>query len=319
MAEQEKGLYTSPKEDSFKSDKRIKYEHIDEPVLIHHIENRQPTFDEWTEEFIRRRNLREEFESLPEEIDIEIETKDPIIIGPIGDIHGGGKEVDYELLRKDVRFIAAHPSAYTILGGDLIDGFFFNPAQDQQIGSYNEQRMFIRSILEELQGKILCFVEGDHDMWSQKMGPTIYEQIRDTYGIPILRGASRINLRLPEVTYQMVLAHQLPGHSMYNDVHPEMREARFGTQGADIYLGFHTHKKAFHKQMVDMYEGAKEQLYVSSGSYKYSDEYSKKKGWSKQRPEKRGAVFIVLHPFTKRMDAYNRAVEAGSEVERRMK
>jgi hypothetical protein len=302
---------------TFKSDKQIKYEHLNEPTIIHHQTGGQPpSFDGWVDEFSRRRDIRGEFEALPEEIDITIETNTPIIIATIGDIHSGGKEVDYELLREHVRFVAALPNAYAILGGDLIDGYFFNPAQDQQIGSWNEQRMFNRSILDELEGKILFFEEGDHDMWSAKMGPSIYEEIREKYGVPVVRGSSRCNLHLPEVTYKLVSAHQLPGHSMYNDTHPQMREARFGTQGADIYLGFHTHRKSFHKQVVDMYDEAKEQLFISSGAYKYSDEYAKKKGWAQQRAAKRGAVFMVLYPFVKRMDAFNTHIEASSELQK---
>lgn len=315
MAEKENGLYYS--DGTFKTDKQIKYENLDCPVLIQEKSaGRIPTLDEWTEEFSRRRDLRNEFEALPDEIDRTIETNQPIIIATIGDVHAGGKEVDYELLREHVGFVASHPNAYAILGGDLIDGYFFNPAQDQQVGSWNEQRMFNRSVLEELKGKILYFLEGDHDMWSAKMGPTIYNEIQELTGVPILRGSSRCNLHLPDVTYQIVSAHQLPGHSMYNDVHPEMREARFGTQGADIYLGFHTHRKSFHKQVVDMYDEAKEQLFISSGAYKYSDEYAKKKGYAQQRAAKRGAVFMVLYPFVKRMDAFGTHIEAGSELQK---
>jgi hypothetical protein len=317
MPENEGGLYYL--DGSYKSDKQLKYENLDSPVLIREkTKDRAPTLDEWTEEFVRRRELRQEFEALPEEIDITIETNQPIIVATIGDIHGGGTVVDYELLREHVRFVAAHPNAYAILGGDLIDGFFFNPAQDQQLASWNEQRMFSRSVIDELKGKILFFEEGDHDMWSEKMGPTIYNQIREETGIPVVRGSSRCNLHLPDVTYKIVSAHQLPGHSMYNDTHPEMREARFGTQGGDIYIGFHTHRKSFHKQVVDMFDEAKEQLYISSGSYKYSDEYAKKKGWAQQRAAKRGAVFVVLYPFVKRMDAFNSHLEAGSELQKAM-
>lgn len=306
-----RGLYTSSNEASFKSEKVIKYENLGEPTLIRHkTGGRAPTLDEWTEEFIRRRDLREEFEGLPEEITLEIESKEPIIIATLGDIHAGGKELDYELLREDVRFIAAHPNAYAILGGDLIDGFFFNPAQDQQVASWNEQRMFIRSILDELDGKILFFIEGDHDMWAGKMGGTIYDQIRDEFGAEVVRGSTRVNLHLPDVHYKMVAAHQLPGHSIYNDTHPEIRESKFGTQGADIYIGFHTHKKAIHKQVIQTFDECKEQLFVSSGPYKYSDDYSKKKGWGIQGKAKRGSVFIVLYPFVKRMDAYYTRQEA---------
>lgn len=311
----EKGIFTSSSESSFKSDKSIKYEHIDEPILIReNTKGRTPSLDEWTDEFSRRRDLRAEFEELPDEVKVEIETNQPIILALMGDLHAGGQEVDYELLRHDIAFVASHPNAYAIMGGDIIEGLFFNPGQDLQIGSWNEQRMFSFAVLEELEGKILYAECGDHDMWSGKTGTTIYNEMRERFDFPIVRGSSRCTLKLPGVEYKIVSAHQLPGSSMYNDNHPQMREAKFGTQGADIYASFHNHKKSFHKQVVDMYEETKEQLFIASGAYKYSDEYSRKKGWGAQKPAKRGAVFVVLYPETKRMDAYNSAEEAGSVV-----
>jgi len=315
MPEKEPGLYYTSDSDSFKTTKQIQYDHIDEPILIREkTRDRVPTIDEWTEEFARRRDLRSEFEDLPQEINVEIKTNQPIVIATIGDTHTGGTEVDYELLRHDIRFVASHPNAYAVLGGDIIEGLFFNPGQDLQLGSWNEQRMYNLALLDELKNKILWLECGDHDMWSGKTGTTIYNEIRQRYGFPIVRGSSRCNLKLPGVTYKIVSAHQLPGSSMYNDNHPQKREAVFGTQGADIYISFHNHKKAFQKQEVDMYDECKEQLLVASGSYKYADEYSRKKGWGVQRPAKRGGVFIVVYPEVKRMEAYGTAEEAGDII-----
>jgi hypothetical protein len=174
--------------------------------------------------------------------------------------------------------------------------------------------MFSFAVLEELKDKILYAECGDHDMWSGKTGTTIYNEMRERFDFPIVRGSSKCTLKMPGVEYGIVSAHQLPGHSMYNDNHPQMRESRFGTQGADIYLSFHNHKKSFHKQMVDTYKETKEQLFIASGAYKYADEYSRKKGWGSQKPPKRGAVFMVLYPQVKRMDAYNSAEQAGSVI-----
>lgn len=307
---QEQGLYYP--DGSFKSSKQIRYENIDDPTLIREkTAGREPSFYEWVDEFVRRRDLKDEVEGLPDEIDITIETNKPIIIGLIGDPHAGGYEVDYELLAHDVAFISQHPQAYAIMGGDVIEGFFFNPAQNEQIASYNQQRKFNNAMIKEIGiNKILFFEEGDHDMWSSKMGTTIYDELRDSTGIPIVRGSTKTNLHLPEVDYRIISAHQLPGHSMYNDTHPEMRESKFGTQGADIYVGWHTHKKAISKQVIDTVHGCLEQIYISSGPYKYSDEYSRKKGWAKQGAKKRGAVFLVLSPFNKKLNAFYSAEEA---------
>jgi hypothetical protein len=309
---QEQGLYTGPSEDDFKSDKQIKYENLTSPTLIREkVRGRKPSFYEWIDEFARRRDLKDDVEGIQEVVDVKIETNEPIIIGLLGDIHTGGHEVDYELLAHDVAFIAKHPQAYVVGGGDLLDGFFFNPAQDEQIGSYNQQRMFVRSMVEELgYEKFLLLECGDHDMWASKMGATIYDEFRDETGIPVVRGSTKTNIHLPEVTYKMVSAHQLPGHSMYNDTHPENRESKFGTQGADIYVGWHTHQKAIAEQVADLFEEEVRQLFISGGPYKYSDAYAKKKGWSKQRALKRGALWLVLTPFNKNAKAFYTAEEA---------
>jgi hypothetical protein len=305
MPEQE-GLYYP--DGSFKSDKQLRYENLNDPVIIREqTGGRQPSFYEWTDEFIRRRELKNEVEGVPSEIDIKVDTNEPITIALIGDPHIGGFEVDYELLAHDIAFISQHKGGLVIFGGDVIDGFFFNPAQDEQIASFNQQRMFNNSMIKEVQDKILYFEMGDHDMWSGKMGMTIFDEIRDATGIPVVRGSTKVNLQLPEVNYKIVSAHQLPGHSMYNDTHPQNRASKFGTQGGDIYIGWHTHKKAISKQVVDTFDGELEQLYVSNGPYKYSDAYARKKGWSLQGAKKRGCVFLKLYPFEKRMEAFYRA------------
>ena len=312
MPEKGEGLYTSPEESSFKSDKQIKYENLDSPILIREqTRGRKPSFYEWVDEFARRRDLKNNVEGLPEEVNIEIETNKPIIIALLGDIHTGGHEVDYELLAHDIGFIASHPNAYVIGGGDLLEGFFFNPAQDHQIATYNQQRMFVRSMVDEIGHKKILFMEcGDHDMWAERNGSTIYNEFGDETNIPIVRGSTRTRIHLPNVEYKIVSAHCLPGHSIYNKSHPENRESKFGTQGADIYVGWHTHEKALAEQVADQFDEEIRQLYISGGPYKYSDEYAQKKGWSKQRAKRRGAVWLVLTPFTKNAQAFYTAEEA---------
>ena len=305
----EDGLYYP--DGTFKSSKQIRYENLDDPVLLREqAGNRQPTFYEWVDEFARRRDLKDDVEGIPEEIDIRIDTNEPIIIGLIGDPHLGAYEADYELLAHDISFIAKQKNAFVIFGGDVIDGFFFNPAQDEMIASFNQQRQFNNSMIKEVGiDKILYMEMGDHDMWSGKTGVNIFDELRDELRIPIVRGSTKVNLDVSDVRYRIVSAHQLPGHSMYNLTHPENRESKFGTQGGDIYIGWHTHQKAISRQVVNTFEGDLEQVYVSNGAYKYSDSYSKKKGWSKQGEKKRGAVFLRLYPFEKQIDAFYTAEE----------
>lgn len=307
---EQEGLYYP--DGSFKSAKQLRYENIDSPEMIRgKTEGREPTFYEWIDEFIRRRDLKTEVEGIPDELEVSFNTNRPLIWGLVGDIHSGGYEVDYELLAKDVAFIAGHDNAYLIGGGDWTEGFYWNPAQDEAVGSFNEQRKFARSILNELgENKIIALLKGDHDNWASKMGTTIYDEFRDYTDIPIIHGTTRIRVNLPGVQYKVIGGHQLPGSSMYNDTHPENRESKFGIQQADIYIGWHNHKKAISEQVASGFDEDRRQLYIASGAYKYSDEYARKKGWSKQRRLKHGAVWLVLDPLKREAQAFYTSEEA---------
>jgi hypothetical protein len=308
--EQGSGLYYP--DGSFKSDKQIRYEHIDEPTIIRHeLNGRKPNFYEMTDELIRRRDLREEFEAVPSEIDVSFETNEALIFCLLGDIHGMGYQVDYELLKHDVAFVGAHDNAFILGGGDWIEGAFFNPAQDETLAGFNAQRQYAISLVEELgEDKFAAMVMGDHDGWAERTWATLYDEIRDRTNIPIGRGSTRFNFYLPDAHYKLVGAHRLPGHSMYNKTHPENRESKFGTQAADIYVGWHTHEKAKAEQVADVFDEEMRQIFISGGPYKYSDKYSKKLGFSEQRAKKLGAMWLVLSPYRKNAQAFYTAEEA---------
>lgn len=308
--EQEQGLYYP--DGSYKSAKQLQYENIDSPELIREKTNgKEPTFYEWIDEFIRRRDLKTEVEGIPDEIELSFNTNKDIIWGLVGDIHSGGYEVDYELLAHDIAFISSHDNSFLVGGGDWTDSFFFNPAQNEMIASFNQQRKFVNSMIKELgEDKIVALLAGDHDLWAAKTGTTIYDEFRDKYDIPIIHGTTRIRVNLPEVQYKIVGGHQLPGSSMYNDTHPENRESKFGIQQADVYIGWHNHKKAISYQVADGFDEDRKQLFIASGAYKYSDEYARRSGWSKQRSLKHGAVWLVLSPLKKEAQAFYTAEEA---------
>lgn len=77
MPEQEQGLYYP--DGSYKSAKRLQYENIDSPELIREKTNgKEPTFYEWIDEFIRRRDLKTEVEGIPDEIELSFNTNKDI-------------------------------------------------------------------------------------------------------------------------------------------------------------------------------------------------------------------------------------------------
>lgn len=306
---QEDGLVIDSK-GTVKSREQIIYDNM-EKAPLQYKENpyKEVSFDDMINEMIRRRDARREIEDIPDEIELSINTNTPIVLGLFGDQHISGKEVDYETLGRDVNFIASNPKCYTVLGGDIVDGAAFNPAQDDKIASFTEETAMAIKMFDRLGSEsIVAAISGDHCRWSEKGGPTMYQNFVERYRTPLLRGSSLITLKVGDIVYTIVCAHQLQGNSMYNKTHPENRESKFSRQGADIYVGFHNHIKALSQQpMFVTGYGTIMQTFVAGGPYKLTDSYTQKKGFRKKTKgsdEEIGAVWLVLHPYRKEVEAF---------------
>ena len=313
-----KGIYTGPSEDNFKSETDILYEGIDkqEPIVLSGKNESDMTFNDWMGELAHRRDVRMDVEGIPSEGEIEIKSNTPIVVALMGDQHISGFYGDYELLRDHANFIRSCPKAYVVVGGDVIDGAAFNPAQDDKIASFNEETAVARKMLDWLSESMLCACAGDHDMWAGRGGITMYHDFKDRYKRPLFRGSSTLKLKVGETDYKIVMAHRLPGHSMYNKVHGQNRESKFGQQGADVYVGWHNHQKGIAQQVAKQ-AGDEDlmQTFVSPGAYKYSDGYAQKLGFAQQSRKELGAVWLVLHPDRKEVEAYWNMESAKERIE----
>jgi len=316
MPNQQDGLIINPSGE-YKSREQIIYDNTEKtPPQFEGKVYEEISFDEILDEAIHRRDSKMKVEGVPDSVNVEIPSTTPIVIGLFGDPHLDGMYVDYELIREHTREISRNPKFYSIIGGDLVEGAAFNPAQDNKIGSFEEETLFAIKMLDSMRGSMIALNMSDHDCWSEKTGPTIYQTIRERYGVPVLRGSSTIHLKVGDVTYIIVGAHRLPGHSMYNKTHPENRESKFGQQGADVYVGWHTHQKGIAQQVARQANGDDLlQVFVSSGPYQYSSKYAQKLGFGQQREKELGAVWLVLHPYRKEVEAFWSMESAKERIE----
>ena len=169
MTEKEVGLYTSSREDSFKE-------------LVPEIESPQAkiTFtspeglkaEQWFEEEERRQQTRAESEDVYDYAKIEFTSDRPVCIGFTGDWHLGGT-IDIDMLKRDVDLMANHPLVSgVILTGDLTDSANFNPAEDEDYLSLEEQRAWMVSVMDMIgKERILAMWKGNHDhKWERKNG-----------------------------------------------------------------------------------------------------------------------------------------------------
>lgn len=287
-----------------------------EQSVIHHtpIHQSPDSFDWWHERAMSAQEARQEALGIPEHVEIEIKTQRPVIIGLVGDVHAGGEDVDYELFYKDVQFLKQHPLSYVMLLGDLTDSFFFVPAVHKALLNLEEQYGYMKSAVRELKGKILVSWAGNHDMWASRMGPTLYEEWTKENG-HYLEGLSFVSLKVGDQEYKISGSHKHNGFSIYNHAHPSLRMKRDGSEGGDIYITAHKHKKAYVTQYQNMYGGkALQQHFLSLGTYKSTDDYSRGSGFVRQKRNQMGATFVVLHPDRKQVEVLHTREEAGERV-----
>jgi len=302
------GIYTGAREDSFKSEREIKlgaiengtWEWDDREDLI---AKANRSFEKWQSEVLRRKGARSELGGIPELQEIEFNGREPVTLALIGDVHAGADNCDYELFGATVELVKNHPNVKAVLMGDLIDAFFWNNALQGDMLNHSEQMMYMQSALQAMEGQIVGAFQGNHERWAEKstISPLYYKWI-ETYGTPYFEGKGVLGINFPKVRYTLTGSHRFPGHSMYNDNHPQMREARFGEQGLDIYVSAHTHKKSYHSQFVNVAGTRLQQHYINVGTFKGHDGYGADKGYDPFKDDQLGAVFITLDPSKRDVD-----------------
>lgn len=268
-------------------------------------------FGEWVEVARRQQQDRRELLGIPEHVEVEIETSRPIFIGLIGDVHTGGTDVDYDRFGRDIELIKEY-GGYAITVGDLTDSFFFMPEVGEQLFSGDEQVLFMESALSELSDgdHLLASWAGDHDMWSKdKSGAhTLYHKFRQQYNAHYLEGLSYLTVGLNDgatvVPYRFVGSHRHKGYSWFHSSHSGIRQEMEG-RGADVSFTAHMHEKSHLRKLVKDFGGEEHTIdCVALGTYKESDRYSRKFGWSRKDPKEMGAFGIVITPGEKNVEVY---------------
>lgn len=270
-------------------------------------------FKYWGERFETRQSQYKESDQRKNKVEISFD-QEPII-NLIGDAHIGGPETDYKRLNAEIEIISQTPNSYAIMLGDTVDSFFFNPAQFEQIEQVPEQFEYIRSIYEKLgeKNKLLVAFSGDHEDWIKKSGANPYAEFSNRFNAYYMHGVGYITLKVGEMDYKMVAAHRLPGFSMYNNSHAEMRLSR-EVQGGDIYVGAHNHVKGFVEQEVQSFGGESKLVkFLSLGPYKASDGYSRKKGFSPKTEKGMYGSAIKLSKDSHNIQYYGSILEANGE------
>lgn len=321
----ESGLYRNPREDSFEDTSKIKRNMIDRgelPVSDTPLPEKKG-LDYWSDRFEAR---QEQFNEVAEIATNHVEFTFPksICLNFIGDLHVGSPNVDYKRIREEAAYIVNTPDSYVMLMGDLIEGFFFNPAQMEQMEQVPEQYNYMRELLKfyaEAE-RLLIGWTGDHDhSWSKKMGISAYADFSEFTGAHLMSGVGYATLKVGEQEYKVAGCHRFPGSSIYNPTHPGKRSLIFGgTRGSDIVVTGHTHKKSHSQDSLTGFGGKAEDVHIINvGPYKWNDGYARKLGLT-PIANSTGQMYgsaVILDGKEKDIHYYNDIIQANKKFTER--
>jgi len=267
-------------------------------------------FDDYVSLAIRRSKEAAEF-SPQVQGKIHVTVPDEAVVSFISDVHAFHPTTDHERILREVEAIKNNKKALVILGGDLIEGVFWGGAGgSEMVGSLDEQKGFLKELFKMLKGKVIGAVSGEHDSkWSAKTGADPYG---DLVGAPYKRGLLEIDITAGQSEYSGLVAHQMRGNSIYNNLHPVMRASR-EVQGYDFYFSGHTHRKAVGLQAVRDVDGAHSVAFGISGPYKETDEYTQRSGWISQKTRQLYGFTVRFNPNDKRIEVDEDIIKANKK------
>jgi len=235
------------------------------------------------------------------EANITIDTKEPIAISFISDVHIGSPYVDYDAFFKDISYIAKDPRLYVGRGGDWTDKFMASfkdkTAPSHQLYPADIQMEFERIITKELESSIIAIVGGNHGSMDKKItgidtDAMMYKGLKPAY----LPGGGLIKLNLREVSYRILWKHNYRFTSAFNkfNSHHRMREL---LTACDIVVLEHQHDPGHEIIEQGSYDTKGQVLNIRTGSYKIDDPFSV----NKYREGRAGPETVVLYPDKKKL------------------
>lgn len=296
--EQEKGLYTSGREDSYKSCEQIQRDNS-EIVKVWDNPFRELSFDERIDEAIRKQEVRLEEDRISEEATVAIITEKPIAICNIADTHGGALHTDYRYWRFIIDTVKNNDNAFCFLGGDLLDSIGWTPSVADNILNFQQQYEMLYAMFKELKGKIIAGVKGNHN-WEEKTGVSKYQEFYRNADAPMFENIGWVKLHLmsnkDDIQYNIALAHQLRGYSYHNPNHPQGRFSK-EVEGIDVIVSNHTHSAGVQSINKGLFGGTtKPQTFINGFTLKRNDLYLRQKGNPNSAV---GANWLYLSPHEK--------------------
>ena len=237
-----------------------------------------PTED-LVEHLTTRSRQRFEAKVAREWIPIQVNVQGPVGITFFGDPHIDDDYCDWDNLRSDIDMINKTECLWAVNLGDVSNNWI---GRLQRLWAYQETSaaqawQLVEWLLSEVDW--LCLIKGNHDTWLPNAADPV-EWLKKG-GIAENWNAN-LSLRFPNGNEARIIgAHDMPGHSMWNPLHAQVRRARFSGSEAHLYISGHRHQWAlFHTENA---ESGRVYWAARARGYKLYDDYANEKGYLPQK------------------------------------
>jgi predicted phosphodiesterase len=237
-----------------------------------------------------------------ETVRARIDTKAPIILCFLSDLHLGHLKTDYRSMQRDINTIKGHNRVYVMKGGDwpnkTLGNFRDQTAMAEQISPPHSQVLLAEALMNELSGKIVAAIGGNHDSRDERAtGLSTEYFIHRGMPFPYMKHGGVLKLTVGSVEYAILWKHNYKGSSIYNELHAQGRARRELYPLADIVVLEHTHSPAVKTSRLYDFDMARMVVDIRTGTYLVDDNYSVEK-FKTGRP---GPMAVILYPDRKKI------------------
>lgn len=234
---------------------------------------------------------------------VNVRMDGPVGLLWMGDPHVDDNGCDWPTLRRHIEIINSSDAIRGCSMGDQQNAWVGRMAHlwAHQDTSQDTANRMVEWLVRNMDPIVL--IGGNHDMWLGAGDPLTWMSRGANFVFKNWR--ADIEFKFPNGREcRVIAAHDLPGHSQWNDMHALMKAARGWGPAADVYLCGHRH--TWGTQTTELPE-REERNVVHFGrcrGYKFFDSYAERLGLPEQQYGQ--ALFQIIDPDATRADRFTR-------------
>lgn len=206
-------------------------------------------------------------------IPVKVKSNQPIAVCLFGDPHVDDSGTDLGALQRDMEVIKATDGMYAGCIGDVQNNWIGRLARlwGEQETTASQSWQLVEWFVQDLTGKWMFMVQGNHDHWAGTGDPLRWIQ-KQAKVSATGDHTVRLALRFPNgQEVRIVARHDFPGNSMWNPSHGQLRAAHL-THHDHVLVSGHKHTGGY--QMLRVPATGLLTHCLQLGSYKIWDSYA---------------------------------------------